>query len=145
MNDGSHAYTYDAENRVIQVVWARPRCTYRYFFGVPLYPFGFGLSFTNFAYTNAKVDHDQIAATDDVKVSVDVKNSGAKEGDEVVELYVTHPDVTGAPIRALAGFARVHLAAGEQRTVAIPCTIAKSALSTKRGSVTFHPAPSSCG
>jgi beta-glucosidase len=93
--------------------------TYRYFFGVPLYPFGFGLSYTNFTYTNAKVDHDQIAATDDVKVSVDVKNSGAKEGDEVVELYITHPDVTGAPIRALAGFTRVHLAAAEQRTVAI--------------------------
>jgi beta-glucosidase len=94
--------------------------TYRYFFGVPLYPFGFGLSYTSFAYTNAHVDHDQITATDDVKVSVDVKNSGAKEGDEVVELYITHPDLTGAPIRALAGFTRVHLAAGEQRTVTIP-------------------------
>jgi beta-glucosidase len=77
------------------------------------------LSYTNFAYSNAHVDHDQVAATDDVKVSVDVKNSGAKQGDEVVELYVTHPDVTGAPIRALAGFTRVHLAAGEQRTVTI--------------------------
>jgi beta-glucosidase len=87
---------------------------------VPLYPFGFGLSYTSFAYTNAHVDHDQITATDDVKVSVDVKNSGAKEGDEVVELYITHPDLTGAPIRALAGFTRVHLAAGEQRTVTIP-------------------------
>jgi beta-glucosidase len=50
---------------------------------------------------------------------VDVKNSGPKEGDEVVELYITHPDVTGAPIRALVGFTRVHLAAGEQRNVAI--------------------------
>jgi beta-glucosidase len=94
--------------------------TYRYFFGVPLYPFGFGLSYTNFSYTNARVDREQIVATDDVNVSVDVKNSGAKEGDEVVELYVTHPDVQGAPIRALAGFTLVHLAAGEQRTVSIP-------------------------
>ena len=93
--------------------------TYRYFFGVPLYPFGFGLSYTNFTYTNARVDHEQIAATDDVNVSVDVKNSGAKEGDEVVELYITHPDVASAPIRALVGFTRVHLAAGEQRTVSI--------------------------
>ena len=49
-----------------------------------------------------------------------MKNSGAIAGDEVVQLYVTHPDVTGAPIRALAGFTRVHLDAGEQRTVAIP-------------------------
>ena len=94
--------------------------TYRYFFGAPLYPFGFGLSYTNFAYTNAHVDHDRITATDDVNVSVDVKNSGTKEGDEVVELYVTHPAVAGAPIRALAGFTRVHLAAGQQRTVSIP-------------------------
>ncbi|HEY4837131.1 MAG TPA: glycoside hydrolase family 3 C-terminal domain-containing protein [Candidatus Acidoferrales bacterium] len=94
--------------------------TYRYFFGVPLYPFGFGLSYTNFTYANARVDRDQISATDDVKVSVDVKNSGAKDGDEIVELYITHPDVTGAPIRALAGFTHVHLAAGEQHTVTIP-------------------------
>jgi beta-glucosidase len=93
--------------------------TYRYFFGVPLYPFGFGLSYTNFAYSNAHVDREQVSATDDVSVSVDVKNSGAKEGDEVVELYVTHPDTAGAPIRALAGFTRVHLAAREQRTVTI--------------------------
>jgi beta-glucosidase len=94
--------------------------TYRYFSGVPLYPFGFGLSYTNFSYANARVDHDQISATDDLKVSVDVKNSGAKEGDEVVELYISHPGVTGAPIRALVGFTRMHLGAGEQRTVTIP-------------------------
>jgi beta-glucosidase len=94
--------------------------TYRYFSGVPLYPFGFGLSYTNFSYANARVDHDQNSATDDLKVSVDVKNSGAKEGDEVVELYVSHPGVPGAPIRALVGFTRMHLGAGEQRTVTIP-------------------------
>ncbi len=94
--------------------------TYRYFSGVPLYPFGFGLSYTNFSYANARVDHDQISATDDLKVSVDVKNSGAKEGDEVVELYISHPGVTGAPIRALVGFTRMHLGAGEQRAVTIP-------------------------
>ena len=94
--------------------------TYRYFAGTPLYPFGFGLSYTTFSYTNAHVDHDQISASDKVNVSVDVKNAGAIAGDEVVELYVTRPDVAGAPIRALAGFTRVHLASGEQRTVSIP-------------------------
>ena len=94
--------------------------TYRYFAGTPLYPFGFGLSYTTFSYTNAHVDHDQISASDKVNVSVDVKNAGATAGDEVVELYVTRPDVAGAPIRALAGFTRVHLASGEQRTVSIP-------------------------
>jgi beta-glucosidase len=91
--------------------------TYRYFFGAPLYPFGFGLSYTNFSYSNARVDHDQITATDTVNVSVDVKNTGAVAGDEVVELYVSHPGVDGAPIRALKGFTRVHLDRGEQKTV----------------------------
>ncbi len=94
--------------------------TYRYFTGTPLYPFGFGLSYTTFAYANARVDREQIAPTGEVNVSVDVKNTGTTAGDEVVELYATHPGVTGAPIRALAGFTRVRLAAGEQRTVTIP-------------------------
>jgi beta-glucosidase len=91
--------------------------TYRYFRGVPLYPFGFGLSYTTFSYSNARVDRSEIAATDAATVSVDVKNTGALAGDEVVELYVSHPGVEGAPIRALQGFTRVHLDRGEQKTV----------------------------
>jgi beta-glucosidase len=94
--------------------------TYRYFSGTPLSPFGFGLSFTKFAYANARADREQIAANEEVNVSVDVKNTGAIAGGEVVQLYVTHPGVSGAPIRALAGFTRIHLAPGEQRTVTIP-------------------------
>ena len=91
--------------------------TYRYFDGQPLYPFGYGLSFTSFAYTNARVDHSKINAKDGAKISVDVTNTGAMAGDEVVELYLTHPGVPGAPIRALKGFQRVHLAKGEKKTV----------------------------
>ncbi len=91
--------------------------TYRYFDGEPLYPFGYGLSFTSFSYTNARVDHAKISAKDDAKFSVDVANSGAMDGDEVVQLYLTHPGVAGAPIRALKGFERVHLAKGEKKTV----------------------------
>ncbi|HUK30424.1 MAG TPA: glycoside hydrolase family 3 C-terminal domain-containing protein [Candidatus Acidoferrum sp.] len=93
--------------------------TYRYFSGTPLYPFGFGLSYTNFTYTNTRVDHEEITATGAVTVSVDVKNSGAVAGDEVVQLYLSHPGVQGAPIRALEGFTRVHLAPGEQKTVSL--------------------------
>jgi beta-glucosidase len=91
--------------------------TYRYFDGEPLYPFGFGLSYTSFAYGEPKVDHAKISAKDSVTLSVDVKNTGAAAGDEVVQLYLTHVGIEGAPLRSLAGFTRVHLDRGEKRTV----------------------------
>jgi beta-glucosidase len=88
--------------------------TYRYFDGEPLYPFGFGLSYTKFTYANAKTSN---VSANQVKVSVDVTNSGAVDSDEVVQVYLTHPGVAGAPIRALKGFQRVHLNKGEKKTV----------------------------
>jgi beta-glucosidase len=91
--------------------------TYRYFESEPLYPFGFGLSYTSFAYDQPKVDHARISAKDSVTLSVDVKNAGAASGDEVVQLYLTHVGIDGAPLRSLAGFTRVHLDRGEERTV----------------------------
>ena len=91
--------------------------TYRYFDGEPLYPFGYGLSYTSFSYSNAKVDNANVAADGGVTISVDVANSGAMAGDEVVQLYLTHPGITGAPLRALQGFQRVHLDRGEKKTV----------------------------
>jgi beta-glucosidase len=91
--------------------------TYRYFAGEPLYPFGYGLSFTSFAYRNVRVDHAEVTAKESAKVSVDVSNTGAMAGDEVVQLYVTHPGTPGAPLRALKGFERVHLDRGETKTV----------------------------
>jgi beta-glucosidase len=93
--------------------------TYRYFRGTPLYPFGFGLSYTSFAYSNARVDRTQAAANEPVTVSVDVQNTGSAAGDEVVECYVTHPGAAGAPLRALAGFERVHLDRGQKKTVSV--------------------------
>jgi beta-glucosidase len=91
--------------------------TYRYFDGEPLYPFGYGLSFTSFTYKNPRVDHAKLNAGQAVTVSVEVANAGAMAGDEVVQLYLTHPGVDGAALRALKGFQRVHLDRGEKKTV----------------------------
>jgi len=83
--------------------------TYRYFTEPPLYPFGYGLSFSSFNYSDAKLSPPQIAADGTVTVSVRVTNSSSALGDEVVQLYLAHPSVNGAPIRALSGFQRIHL------------------------------------
>lgn len=91
--------------------------TYRYFKAEPLFPFGYGLSYTSFTYRHATVDHPRVAAGETEKVSVDVSNTGSMAGDEVVELYLTHPGVPGAPLRALEGFQRIHLAPGGSKTV----------------------------
>ncbi|MFI5092380.1 MAG: glycoside hydrolase family 3 C-terminal domain-containing protein [Candidatus Acidiferrum sp.] len=91
--------------------------TYRYFDGEPLYPFGFGLSYTSFAYDQPRVDRANVSAKDAVTISVDVKNTGSAAGDEVVQLYLTHPGVNGAPLRALRGFQRVHFERREKKTV----------------------------
>src|SRR5690242_13056517 len=91
--------------------------TYRYFTEQPLYPFGYGLSFSSFSYSDAKITPDQVVAGTAVTASVRVTNSSSVAGDEVVELYLSHPGVDGAPIRALAGFQRVHLAASASHTV----------------------------
>jgi beta-glucosidase len=91
--------------------------TYRYFPGEVLYPFGYGLSYTSFAYKNATVNQENVAADGTVSVSVNVSNTGTVAGDEVVQLYLTHGGVAGAPLRALQGFQRIHLDPGQQKTV----------------------------
>jgi beta-glucosidase len=64
------------------------------------------------------VSKPSVGASEDVTVSVDVTNSGGVASDEVVQLYLTHPGVAGAPLRALKGFQRIHLGKGEKKTVA---------------------------
>ena len=91
--------------------------TYRYFEGEPLYPFGYGLSYTTFAYSNAVVDKPEVPADGEVKISVDVTNTGTMPGDEVVQLYLFHTGIAGAPIRALQEIQRVHLPASAKKTV----------------------------
>lgn len=91
--------------------------TYRYFRGEALYPFGYGLSYSTFDYTNLKTV-TSIAANKPVKVSVQVKNTGTRDGEEVVQLYVAHQQSKGkVPVRALKGFRRMMLKAGESRVI----------------------------
>jgi beta-glucosidase len=91
--------------------------TYRYFSGEPLYPFGYGLSYTSFHYDNPRIDTASLSTRQTIIVSVDVANTGAMAGDEVVQLYLSHPEVPGTPVRALEGFQRVHFDRGEKKTV----------------------------
>jgi beta-glucosidase len=86
--------------------------------GVPLYPFGYGLSYTTFAFSNLKVNQPEIKIGNTAEVTVDVKNTGSRTGDEVIQVYI-HQQAGGAsrPIRELKGFERVALAAGETKTV----------------------------
>jgi beta-glucosidase len=92
--------------------------TYLYFQGTPLYPFGHGLSYTTFRYANLQTDAASVGEDGIVHVSVDVTNTGARAGDEVVQLY-THQRSSRdkEPIRALRAFQRVTLAPGQTRTV----------------------------
>jgi beta-glucosidase len=91
--------------------------TYRYFDGTPLYPFGYGLSYTSFAYTGLKLPTAPVSAGEPLAASVTVKNGGKVAGDEVVQLYLKFPNVPGAPMKALRGFQRVHLEPGASREV----------------------------
>jgi beta-glucosidase len=93
--------------------YAMKNRTYRYFAGTPLYPFGYGLSYSQFTYSNLKLSTDKLKAGDPLSVEADVKNLSDHEGDEVVELYLGFPESANAPIRALRGFTRVQVAGGE--------------------------------
>jgi beta-glucosidase len=95
--------------------------TYMYFKGEPLYPFGYGLSYTTFNYSNLKTSSAAMPKDGAVTVSVDVKNTGSRAGEEVVQLYVKHEQsALEHPAQELRGFQRVLLQPGETRTVEMP-------------------------
>ncbi len=95
--------------------------TYMYAKQKPLYAFGFGLSYTSFAYSHLRVSASHLNAGETAAVSVEVKNTGSREGDEVVQMYVSHEGSRVArPVEELKGFERVSLKAGEMKTVTMP-------------------------
>jgi beta-glucosidase len=91
--------------------------TYRYFNGKPLYPFGYGLSYTTFVYSDLILPKAAIRSGEPVTAEVTLTNKGSRDGDEVAQLYLSFPKVAGAPLRALRGFRRVYLKAGESQKV----------------------------
>jgi beta-glucosidase len=95
--------------------YAMANRTYRYFKGAPLYGFGYGLSYTTFAYSKLHLSANTLKAGDTLTVEADVKNTGTRAGDEVAEVYLTPPHTGVSPNLALAGFTRIHLAPGETK------------------------------
>jgi beta-glucosidase len=94
--------------------------TYMYFEGAPLYPFGYGLSYTSFAYSDLKTSAPSLPASGAIDVSVVVTNTGKRAGDEVVQLYVRHLDsAVPRPLKELKAFTRIHLRPNEKKTVTL--------------------------
>ncbi|HEX8888609.1 MAG TPA: glycoside hydrolase family 3 C-terminal domain-containing protein [Pyrinomonadaceae bacterium] len=114
--------------------------TYRYFKGEPLYPFGFGLSYTRFKYDNLRLSKRTVGMNENVEVSADVLNTGALGGDEVVELYLTDVAATvPVPIRSLQGTSHIFLKAGEKRRVSFTLTPRQLSLINDNGKRVIEP------
>jgi len=91
--------------------------TYMYYKGTPLYPFGYGLSYTTFKYSNMTVSAPSLSQGNSIVVTADVTNSGLKAGDEVAQLYINMPSTMVRPMKQLKGFNRLTLQPGETKTV----------------------------
>jgi beta-glucosidase len=114
--------------------------TYRYFEGEPLYPFGHGLSYTTFGYGNLKITPQAIRPGESVQVEAEVENTGPREGDEVVQLYLKDVEASlPLPRLQLAGFARVRLAPGGKQTVAFTVTDRQMSFIGEDGARTIEP------
>jgi beta-glucosidase len=114
---------YDMENR-----------TYRYFSGSPLYPFGYGLSYTTFAYRNLEISPAEIKSGESVSVQVEVENTGSIAGDEVVQLYLSDVEASlPVPLLQLQGFTRLRLKPGEKQTVQFTITPAQMSFADESG------------
>ncbi len=114
--------SYDMTNR-----------TYKYFTGEPLFPFGHGLSYTNFSYSKLEIS-DEIEKGEEIQVSVEVTNSGKVNGDEVIQLYISkETKAEGDPKHVLVGFKRINLDPGQARTVKFKITPKQYSFFDKQG------------
>ena len=114
--------------------------TYRYFKAEPLYPFGFGLSYTKFHYEKLKLSTARLKAGSDLRITAEVQNVGDRAGDEVVQLYIS--DLAASvpvPVRSLAGMQRLSLKAGERRTVSFSVSPNQMSLIDDRGRRVVEP------
>jgi beta-glucosidase len=113
--------------------------TYRYFTGKPLYSFGYGLSYTQFHYSRGKLSTTDLVAGNPIDVSVDVQNTGDREGTETVEVYLVPKNVVGAPLRVLVGFEKVHVARGVTKTVRMEISPRQLSLVSSEGNRDVRP------
>lgn len=107
-NDLPDFLDYSMENR-----------TYKYFKGTPLYAFGYGLSYTTFEYGEGKISANEMNKDGNVTVTIPVTNTGSRDGEEIVQVYVKALDYPEAPIKSLKGFSKIKVKAGETATASI--------------------------
>ena len=92
--------------------------TYRYFDGEVLYPFGYGLSYSDFEYSNLRITPEKILKGKDISVAVEVKNISPNDGDEVVQVYITDNEASfPVPLKSLKAFRKINLKAGQKKKV----------------------------
>lgn len=97
--------------------------TYKYFTGEPLFPFGFGLSYTSFTYSSVGLSKKKALPADTVVVNVTLKNTGDRDGDEVIQVYIKRPGKSTQPVRALVAFQRILIRKGEEKMVPLQLPI----------------------
>lgn len=93
--------------------------TYRFMTETPLYPFGYGLSYTRFSYGKATLNQSKLAKGEKAILTIPVSNVGQRDGEEVVQVYICRPDDKGGPQKTLRGFQRVNIAKGKTQNVNI--------------------------
>jgi beta-glucosidase len=138
-------YAGEAQVPPINEYYITKGFTYMYLNGAPLFPFGHGLSYTSFTYSNLRLSSNKISTNGEVQISVDVKNSGARAGDEVPQLYV-HQEKSSVkvPAEMLRGFARISLQPGETKAVTFNLPASKLAIWDEKVAHNFVVEPGKC-